>query len=92
MFVADEAELADAAALDDRHHIVDDDIARIGVGLNLQFRLDRQRLGLFQILRELRKVGVRWPETKPQVVALPLRGRSFVLTGTLPNLTRGEAR
>ena len=44
------------------------------------------------VLRELRKVGVRWPETKPQVVALPLRGRSFVLTGTLPNLTRGEAR
>src|SRR3546814_1643905 len=44
LFVADEAQLADAAALDHRHDIVDDEIARIGVGLNLQFGLDRQRL------------------------------------------------
>src|SRR3546814_1559338 len=51
LFVADEAQLADAAALDHRHDIVDDDIARIGVGLDLQFGLDRHRLGLFQILR-----------------------------------------
>src|SRR3546814_10785317 len=54
LFVADEAQLADAAALDHRHDIVDDDIARIGVGLDLQFGLDRRRLGLFEIDRELR--------------------------------------
>src|SRR3546814_8376315 len=59
LFVADEAQLADAAALDHRHDIVDDEIARIGVGLNLQFGLDRQRLGLFEIDRELREVDRR---------------------------------
>src|SRR3546814_17213652 len=32
LFVADEAQLADAAALDHRHDIVDDDIARIEIG------------------------------------------------------------
>jgi DNA ligase (NAD+) len=44
------------------------------------------------VLRELRKVGVRWPETRRQAAALPLRGKTFVVTGTLPNLTREEAR
>jgi DNA ligase (NAD+) len=44
-----------------------------------------------EVLRELRKVGVRWPEAKPRASALPLRGKTFVLTGTLPNLKREEA-
>src|SRR3546814_12153388 len=70
LFVADEAQLADAAALDHRHDIVDDDIARIGVGLDLQFGLDRHRLGLFQILRQLRKVDRRSvPGDRPRWVA-----------------------
>lgn len=45
-----------------------------------------------QVLSELRKVGVRWPETKPRAAALPLRGKTFVLTGTLPNVKREEAK
>src|SRR3546814_12740569 len=49
----------DAAALDDRHDIVDDEIARERIGLNLEFGFDRQRFGLFQILRELREVDRR---------------------------------
>jgi len=44
------------------------------------------------VLREFRKVGVRWPETRPKAVSLPLRGKTFVLTGTLPNLKREEAK
>src|SRR3546814_1060348 len=49
----------DAAALDYRHDIVDDEIARERIGLNLEFGFDRQRFGLFQILRELREVDRR---------------------------------
>jgi DNA ligase (NAD+) len=44
------------------------------------------------VLHELRKVGLRWPETKPRTAPLPLRGKTFVLTGTLPNLTREGAK
>jgi DNA ligase (NAD+) len=45
-----------------------------------------------QVLSELRKVGVRWPETRPQTAGLPLRGKTFVLTGTLPNVKREEVK
>ncbi len=44
----------------------------------------------------LRELGVRWPAQAPRAGAAepegPLAGKSFVLTGTLPGLTRGEAR
>jgi DNA ligase (NAD+) len=45
------------------------------------------------VVQALREAGVRWPV--PQAPApdaeLPLRGKTFVLTGTLPTLTREEA-
>lgn len=45
------------------------------------------------IVRKLYKAGVRWPETKgSRPENQPLAGKTFVLTGTLPNLSRDEAR
>jgi len=49
------------------------------------------------VIENLRKYGVHWPETAGAVAvgqpaALPLAGVSFVLTGTLPTLTREEAK
>ena len=47
-----------------------------------------------EVIEKLRAAGVRWPEgegaPKPQAGAVA--GKTFVLTGTLPHLTREEAR
>lgn len=46
-------------------------------------------------IEALRAVGVHWPEHAPQVVAktaAPLAGLTFVLTGTLPSLSRDAAK
>lgn len=46
-----------------------------------------------EIVKQLRKLGVRWPESEPQgATSLPLAGTTFVLTGTLPHLTREDAK
>ncbi|MEX0787394.1 MAG: NAD-dependent DNA ligase LigA [Anaerolineales bacterium] len=65
-----------------------------GIGPNLAeaiwdwFRQPRNRT----ILRKLRKAGV-WPRAESAPKGRPtLRGLSFVLTGTLPSLTRDEAK
>ncbi|GAB1231966.1 NAD-dependent DNA ligase LigA [Ferrigenium sp. UT5] len=46
-----------------------------------------------EVVNELRKLGARWEEhegTADQV--LPLTGKTFVLTGTLPTMSRDEAK
>ena len=47
-----------------------------------------------EVLAALREAGVTWPEGKPRKAAAggPAAGKTFVLTGTLPNLSRDEAR
>ncbi|MGA9854178.1 MAG: NAD-dependent DNA ligase LigA [Gammaproteobacteria bacterium] len=47
-----------------------------------------------QVISALRKAGVHWPEhTGTQNASLgPLSGKTFVLTGTLANLTRDDAK
>lgn len=47
-----------------------------------------------EVVRSLVASGLRWPETDPVVAGKvgPLAGKTFVLTGTLPNMTRDEAR
>jgi DNA ligase (NAD+) len=46
-----------------------------------------------QVIDALRKAGVHWPEGAPRRAAAgPLSGRSFVLTGTLPTLSREDAK
>ncbi|MDR0577552.1 MAG: NAD-dependent DNA ligase LigA [Candidatus Accumulibacter sp.] len=45
------------------------------------------------VVRQLRAAGVDWPEGEPQAAAAgALAGKTFALTGTLPSLTRDEAR
>jgi DNA ligase (NAD+) len=46
-----------------------------------------------EVVEQLRASGVRWPEQEPSAQAqLPLAGRTYVLTGTLPTLTREQAQ
>ncbi len=55
-----------------------------------QFFQDAQQRG---VVLQLREVGVRWPEQDGASVAvLALQGTTFVLTGTLPNLSRDDAK
>jgi DNA ligase (NAD+) len=49
-----------------------------------------------EVIAQLRAAGVHWPESAPARAAIapagPLAGSVFVLTGTLPSLSRDEAR
>ncbi|GAB3628566.1 DNA ligase (NAD(+)) LigA [Pandoraea terrae] len=46
-----------------------------------------------EVIEQLRAAGVTWAESEPQAVeALPLAGKTFVLTGTLPTLSREDAK
>jgi DNA ligase (NAD+) len=46
------------------------------------------------VIRRLQSAGVRWEESEPQQNPQdgPLAGQTFVLTGTLPGMTRDEAK
>ena len=45
-----------------------------------------------ELIAQLRAAGVHWKESAPQeMITLPMAGKTFVLTGTLPNLTRDAA-
>ncbi|MEZ5641715.1 MAG: NAD-dependent DNA ligase LigA [Burkholderiaceae bacterium] len=46
-----------------------------------------------EVVEQLRAVGVHWPEGEPAPAALlALAGKTFVLTGTLPTLSRDDAK
>jgi len=46
-----------------------------------------------EVVEQLRACGVTWEEGEPAVMeVLPLAGKTFVLTGTLPTLSRDEAK
>jgi DNA ligase (NAD+) len=47
-----------------------------------------------EVVEQLRACGVHWPESEPAAEAAPkpLAGKTFVLTGTLPTLSREEAK
>jgi len=47
-----------------------------------------------EVIAQLRAAGVTWPEGKGRQATLQsaLTGKTFVLTGTLPNLSRGGAK
>ncbi len=46
-----------------------------------------------EVIEQLRAGGVHWPEGEPvAVVNSPIAGKTFVLTGTLPTLSRDEAK
>jgi DNA ligase (NAD+) len=49
-----------------------------------------------EVVEQLRAAGIRWEENEGTAIAdpaaLPLHGKTLVLTGTLPTLTRDEAK
>jgi DNA ligase (NAD+) len=45
-----------------------------------------------EVIERLRAAGVHWPATAAAVGPQPLAGRTLVLTGTLPTLSRDEAK
>ena len=46
-----------------------------------------------EVIEQLRAAGVHWPESEPAAKApAPLAGKTFVLTGTLPTLSREVAK
>ena len=46
-----------------------------------------------EVIEQLRAAGVHWPEGESvAMVNSPIAGKTFVLTGTLPTLTRDEAK
>ncbi len=46
-----------------------------------------------EVIEQLRACGVHWPEGDPAPrTALPLAGKTFVITGTLPTLSREDAK
>ncbi|WP_304305646.1 NAD-dependent DNA ligase LigA [Pseudacidovorax intermedius] len=46
-----------------------------------------------EVIEQLRACGVQWPEGDPAPrAALPLAGKTFVITGTLPTLSREDAK
>lgn len=44
------------------------------------------------VITELRNAGVTWAEVKTETGEQPLAGQTFVLTGTLPSMTRSQAK
>jgi DNA ligase (NAD+) len=47
-----------------------------------------------EVIEQMRACGVHWPEGEPRgaASAMNLAGRTFVLTGTLPSMSREEAK
>ena len=48
-----------------------------------------------EVIAELRAAGIQWDETEGRVAAMgpqPLAGTTWVLTGTLPSLSREKAK
>ena len=46
-----------------------------------------------EVIEQLRAAGVHWAETEPTARSpLPLAGKTFVLTGTLPTMSREDAK
>ncbi|MBA3032239.1 MAG: NAD-dependent DNA ligase LigA [Gammaproteobacteria bacterium] len=46
-----------------------------------------------EVVEQLRAAGIRWEEGTPNILAnSPIAGKTFVLTGTLPTLTREAAK
>ncbi len=46
-----------------------------------------------EVVEQLRACGVHWPEGQPSAAAsLPLAGKTFVVTGTLPTLSRDQVK
>jgi DNA ligase (NAD+) len=69
------------------------DVRDVGPVLAQSIRQFFQERHNREVIAQLRAAGVEWPETSPQrAVAGKFAGMTFVLTGTLPTLSREEAK
>jgi DNA ligase (NAD+) len=51
-----------------------------------------QQPGNREVVGRLREAGVHWPDVpRPEAIRQPLAGLTFVITGTLPSMTREDA-
>ncbi|MBP9713477.1 MAG: NAD-dependent DNA ligase LigA [Sterolibacterium sp.] len=79
LLAADEAALAQVA-----------DVGPVVAGSLLHFFAEPHNR---EVIAQLRAAGVHWPDVEPVAqVAAALSGQTFVLTGSLPNLTREQAK
>ncbi len=65
-----------------------DDVGPVVACSVLQFLQDPLNL---ELIEQLRAVGITWPESQPAKISAALQGKTFVLTGTLPSLSRDDA-
>ena len=79
LMAADEAQLLEVA-----------DVGPVVAASAAQFFSERHNR---EVIEQLRAAGVHWPEAKGKAASPrgPLAGATFVLTGTLPKLTREQA-
>ncbi|MEQ1438147.1 NAD-dependent DNA ligase LigA [Fontimonas sp. SYSU GA230001] len=86
-----DAPTADAQGLKDKERFprlreVPDVGPEVARQISLWFAQDKHRA----LIDELRAAGVRWPQAQAPREG-PLNGKTFVLTGTLPGMSRDEA-
>ena len=68
-------------------------VADVGPTVALSLRTFFDQAHNREVVEQLRACGVTWAEGEPTAGAsLPLAGQTFVLTGTLPTLSRDEAK
>jgi DNA ligase (NAD+) len=59
------------------------------MGSAIRSQLDDERM--IELIEDLRKIGLRFSEAGPAPTSGPLAGKTVVLTGTLPTLSREQA-
>ncbi|MCF8188784.1 MAG: NAD-dependent DNA ligase LigA, partial [Sulfuritalea sp.] len=80
----------DALLASDENHIVSvNDIGPVVAQSILRFFADPLNR---QLIDQLRASGIHWEENEPEQSSDLLAGKTFVLTGTLPTLSRDDAR
>jgi DNA ligase (NAD+) len=80
----------DALLASDENHIVSvNDIGPVVAQSILSFFADPLNR---QLIDQLRASGIHWEENEPEQSSDLLAGKTFVLTGTLPTLSRDDAR
>jgi DNA ligase (NAD+) len=68
-------------------------VADVGPTVALSLRTFFDQLHNREVVQQLRACGITWQEGEPSAGAsLPLAGQTFVLTGTLPTLSRDQAK
>ncbi len=69
------------------------DVADVGPIVATSIRTFFDQLHNREVVEQLRACGLTWAEGPPAAVSpKPLSGRTFVITGTLPTLSRDEAK